>query len=210
MEAADGHSEDGGGTAPASTMLAMTPSDVATCAPTARREVRRIFRADTRGTAAVELSLVALPFLALIIAALQIGLIFFSQSALEVATEKSSRLVLTGSQQSQGVTQQQFLATVCAKLPVILNNCSNLMVDAQVYTSFSSSNTSTPTITYNANGTVSNTWQYNIGGPNDIVVLRVMYLLPVVSGPLGFNLVNTSSSSRLLMATAVFKNEPYQ
>ena len=191
-------------------MPAVTPFPVVTGAPTACRELRRIFRVDTGGTAAVELSLVALPFLALIIGALQIGLIFFSQSALEVATAKSARLVLTGSQQSQGVTQQQFLATVCSKLPVILNNCSNLMVDAQVYTSFSSSNTSTPTITYNANGTVSNTWQYNIGSANSIVVLRVMYLLPVVNGPLGLTLANTSSSNRLLMATAVFKNEPYQ
>ena len=206
MEAANWllEGEDGGGTTPSSPMPAAKPS------PIVKSASRRSFRADTGGTAAVELSLVALPFLALIIGALQIGLIFFSQSALELATAKSARLVLTGSQQSQGVTQQQFLATVCSKLPVILSNCSNLMVDAQVYTSFSSSNTSTPTITYNANGTVSNTWQYNIGGANSIVVLRVMYLLPVVNGPLGLSLTNTSSSNRLLMATAVFKNEPYQ
>lgn len=170
----------------------------------------RRFRTDESGTAAIEMALVALPFFGLIIAALQIGLFFFSQSALEAATEKSARLVLTGAEQSQAATQQQFLATVCSKLPSILNNCANLMVDAQVYTSFSNSNTSAPTITYNANGTVSNQWQYNIGGPNDIVVLRVMYLLPVVTGPLSFNISNTTNSRRLLMATAVFKNEPYQ
>ena len=127
-----------------------------------------------------------------------------------MATEKSARLVLTGTEQGASATQQQFLATVCSKLPSILNNCANLMVDAQVYTSFSGANTTVPTITYNQNGSVSNTWQYNIGGANDIVVLRVMYLLPVVAGPLGFNIGNQSSGSRLLMATAVFKNEPYQ
>jgi hypothetical protein len=126
-----------------------------------------------------------------------------------VATEKSARTVLTGSAQSASTTQSQFLAAVCAKLPSLLK-CSNLMVDAQVYSSFSGSNTSTPTITYNANGTVSNQWNYNIGGANDIVVLRVMYLLPVIGVPLGLTLANTSYGNRLLMATAVFKNEPYQ
>lgn len=168
----------------------------------------RRFRTDRGGSTAVEMALVAAPFLALIIAALQLGLIYLSQSTLEVATEKAARTVLTGSAQAAGTTQQQFLASVCSKLPVLLT-CSNLMVDAQVYSSFSSSITSTPTITYSANGTVTNTWSYNIGGANDIVVLRVMYLLPVVGGPLGFNVSNTSNSKRLLMATAVFKNEPY-
>lgn len=168
------------------------------------------FLTDKKGAAAVELALVALPFFALIIAALQLGLFFFSQSALEIATEKSARLVLTGSVQAQATTQQQFLATVCSKLPSILSNCSNLMVDARVYTSFSGANTAAPTVTYNPDGTVANTWTYNVGGANDIVVLRVMYLLPVVTGPLGFNIGNTSYGKRLLMATAVFKNEPYQ
>ena len=73
---------------------------------------------------------------------------------------------------------------------------------------FSSGNTSTPTITYNADGTVSNQWQYNVGGSNDIVVMRVMYLLPVVSA-LTFGIGNQRNNMHLLMATAVFKNEPY-
>ncbi len=168
----------------------------------------RRFLTDRGGSTAVEMALVAAPFLALIIAALQLGLIYLSQSALEIATEKASRTVLTGSAQAAGTTQQQFLASVCSKLPAILT-CSNLMVDAQVYTSFSNSDTSTPTITYSAKGAITNTWKYNIGGANDIVVLRVLYLLPVVSGPLNFIVSNTSNSKRLLMATAVFKNEPY-
>ena len=95
------------------------------------------------------------------------------------------------------------------ELPAMLNNCANLMVDAQVYTGFSSANTATPTITYNVNGTVSNQWQYNLGGANSIVVMRVMYLLPVMSA-LTFGVGNQPNGTRLLMATAVFKNEPYQ
>lgn len=168
----------------------------------------RSLRQDRRGSAAVEMALVATPFLALLIASLQLGLAYLCQSALEVATEKTARSVLIGTAQTSGLTQAQFLSALCGKLPSILR-CSNVMVDAQVYSSFAGSNTASPTITYNANGTVSNKWSYNIGGANDVVVLRVMYLLPVVSA-LGFNIANLSGGSRLLMATAVFKNEPYQ
>ena len=169
------------------------------------RDLCKTFCRDRRGASAVEMSLVATPFLAFIIASLQTGLVYFADSALEVATEKTARLVLTGNVQNE--TQQQFLTTLCSKLPSLLK-CANVMVDAQVYASFSSANTSTPTITYNPNGTVSNTWNYNIGGTNSIVVMRVLYLLPVIGGPLAFNVANAGRGNHLCMATAVFKNEP--
>ena len=163
---------------------------------------------DRSGATAVETALVAAPLFALLIAALQLGLVYLSQSALEVATEKTARSVLTGADQTAGMTQQQFLSALCANLPSILT-CSNVMVDAQVYNNFASSNTSVPTLTYDAKGNVTNQWSYNIGSANSIVVLRVMYLLPVV-GAFSFNLVNQSANRRLLMTTVVVKDEPYQ
>ena len=175
--------------------------------PVSLRSLCIKFCRDCRGASAIEMGLVAAPFLAFILASLQTGLVYFADSALEIATEKTSRLVLTGN--IQNATQQQFLTTLCSKLPSILS-CANVMVDAQVYASFSSANTTTPTITYNPNGTVSNQWNYNIGGPGSIVVLRVLYLLPVVGGPLAFSVANAGYGTHLSMATAVFKNEPYR
>ena len=84
------------------------------------------------------------------------------------------------------------------------------MVDVETASSFSNANTSTPTLTFNAQGQVSNAWQYQPGNPGDIVVLRIMYQWPLVRGPLSLNLANLSNGNRLLMATAVFKNEKYQ
>ena len=37
-----------------------------------------------------------------------------------------------------------------------------------------------------------------------------MYDWPVVGGPLAWGLANQSGNYHLLLATAVFKNEPYQ
>ena len=56
---------------------------------------------------------------------------------------------------------------------------------------------------------MTNTWNYNTGNPGDIVVVQVMYQWPVVLGPLSFTLANLSNGNRLLVSTAVFKNEPY-
>jgi hypothetical protein len=83
------------------------------------------------------------------------------------------------------------------------------MIDVQAYTSFSAASTGAPTLTYNGSGQVTNAWQYNPGSPGQIVVVRAMYQWPVFVGPLGFKLSNLSNGDRLIMASAVFKNEPY-
>jgi hypothetical protein len=76
------------------------------------------------------------------------------------------------------------------------------MVDVQVATSWSSANTSAPTLTYNSQGQVSNIWQLNPGNEGDIVVVRVMYLWPV------FMFSTQANGSQMIMATAAFQNEP--
>ena len=165
------------------------------------------FAGDSRGATAVEFALVAAPFLALIIALIQTFLVFFAQQMLETVVRQSARLVMTGQVQSAQMNQAVFKQKVCDQI-VILFNCSGLMVDMQVATSWSSANTATPTLTFDGPGNVTNSWQYNPGDSGDIVVLRVMYVWPVVLGPLGFNLSNLSNGNRLLMSSAAFQNEP--
>ena len=165
------------------------------------------FVADGKGATAVEFALVAVPFLALIVALIQTFLVFFAQELLESVVQKSSRLILTGQVQSQQMKQDDFKQAVCNQI-VILFNCSGLMVDVQVASTWSSATPATPTLTFNAQGQVANNWQFNPGGTGDIVVVRVMYQWPVFLGPLGFNLSNLSNGNRLIMASAAFQNEP--
>lgn len=162
---------------------------------------------DRRGATAVEFALIAPPFLALLVAILQTFLVFFAQELLEAVVQQSSRQILTGQTQSQQATQTAFHQTVCNQIAALFT-CGNIMVDVQVAASWSSANTSAPILTYDGQGNVSNTWQFNPGNAGDIVVVRVMYLWPVFLGPLGFNLSNQPNSKRLIMATAAFQNEP--
>lgn len=169
----------------------------------------RAFARSRDGAVAVEFAIISLPFIAVLFATVQTAVVFFAAQTLESVVEESSRLLLTGQAQSTGMTQTQFQTAVCANVPALFT-CSGLMIDVQTASSFTSANTGTPTLTFNGSGQVTNTWQYQPGNPGDIVVVRVMYQWPVLLGPMNFTLANLSNGNRLLMATAVFKNEQYQ
>jgi Flp pilus assembly protein TadG len=178
--------------------------------PITRRRRWRAFFADRKGATAVEFALIAPAFIALLVALIQTFLVFFAQQLLEQVVNQSSRAILTGQAQAQSMTQAQFATAVCNNV-VILFNCNGLMIDVQVANSWGSTNTGMPTLTYDANGKVTNTWQFNPGNQGDIVVVRVMYLWPVFLGPLGFNLSNQSNntSNRLIMSSTAFMNEAF-
>jgi Flp pilus assembly protein TadG len=167
----------------------------------------RAFGRDDRGATILEFALVAAPFFALLLAILVTTLVFFAQQALETAGEAASRLIMTGQAQQGAWTAAQYKTQVCKRLPPILG-CNNLMIDVETATSFSTASTGTPTITY-TNGVPSNAWQYQVGGAGSIVIVRLMYLWPIATGPLGFNLGNQSGNKRLLIATSVAQTEPY-
>jgi Flp pilus assembly protein TadG len=177
---------------------------------------RRGFLADEHAATAVEFALVAAPFLALIVAIIQTFLVIFASQLLETVVTQSSRQILTGQAQTAGTTQIGFAAQVCNQVRILFN-CNNLMIDVETYSSFSATNigsafpqtnSTLPALTFNAQGQVTNTWQYSPGSTGSVVVVRVMYQWPVFGGPLGFNLANLPNGNRLIMAAAAFQNEP--
>jgi Flp pilus assembly protein TadG len=159
------------------------------------------------GTAAVEFALIAAPFLALVFAIMETALVFFAGQALETAVAQSARLVMTGQAQNGGFSASQFQTSVCGYITGLFN-CSAVKVNVQKFSSFSSVSMLNP---LNANGTFNNgSLGYNPGGPGDIVVVQLFYQWPVYVSLLGFNLSNMAGGNRLLVATAAFRNEPYQ
>jgi Flp pilus assembly protein TadG len=160
------------------------------------------------GATAVEFVLIAAPFMALLIAIIQTLLVFFAGRVLDESTAQASRYILTGEAQQSDMTQAGFAKYLCENTSALFN-CQNFMINVQNYSSFSSASTTAPTLTYNQQGQVNNNWNYSPGSANDIVVVQVMYEWPVMMGPLGFNLSNLPNGNRLLVSTAVFKNEPF-
>jgi len=168
----------------------------------------RTLRRDRKAATIIEFAIVAAPFIALILATLQTSIIFFAQQALETTAEQTARQLVTGEAQQSKLGKDDFHAEACRHLLPIMS-CADLMVDVQHTDSFSSVDTAAPVLHYDSHGNIDNNWQFDPGTPNDIIVMRVMYRLPVVGGPLGFNLANAGSGKRLLIATSVFQPEPY-
>jgi len=167
----------------------------------------RRFPGCDAGSTAVEFALVATPFLALVVAIIQSLIVFFAQRVLDEVVSQASRTIQTGQAQTSSLTQSQFATWVCQKT-TILFTCGSFMVNVQSYGSFSSASSTSPTLTFDSHGNVTNAWNYQLGNPGDIVVVQVMYQWPLVLGPLAFTLANLSNGNRLLVSTNVFKREP--
>ena len=168
----------------------------------------RCFARRDDGAAAVEFGMVAAPFLALMFAIMETALVFFASQRLETAVADSARLIMTGQAQSQSFNAGDFKNSVCSKVGGLFDCSGGLHVDVKTYSSFGSVDNSPP---IDANGNLkTGSFGYSPGGPGDIVVVKLMYQWPVYASLLGFNLGNMAGNKRLIMATAAFRNEPYQ
>lgn len=172
-----------------------------------RRSLRDLIR-NEEGASLLEFAFVAPPLMAILIAILQTALVFLAQQGIETVAQSGGRLIMSGQAQQASMTAAQYKTALCARLPPYMS-CSKLMVDVKTAADFDNAVLTTPTITYNSGGTVSNSFAFTPGTQGAIVVVRVMYLWPVIDGPLGFKLSNQAGGNRLLIASSVLKSEVY-
>ena len=193
--------------------------------PCATPDLLRAIRRDKTAGAAIEFALIAPMVISLILATLQLVLVFLAQAALETACEGSARYVLTGEAQTnfQGVydsnnnlittPQQQFYNYVCAQMPSFMG-CGYLFADVTSGASYSTVTLGEPTWTFDSKGNVTNTFSYNPGTQGAIVVVRLYYFWPVIS-IFGFNITSVTDTNAnntmydVLIATSVAKTEGY-
>jgi len=167
----------------------------------------RQFARHQNGAAAVEFALVAVPFLALTFAIIETALVFFAGQTLESAASNAGRLIMTGQAQNGGFSQADFKTAVCNDLAGGLFDCDNgVYVNVTTYASFGAVN-NTPPVTNGQLDTAN--MAYTPGGPNCIVAVQLYYKWPIYVSMLGDNLTNLNGNYRLLVATSVFRNEPY-
>jgi len=174
----------------------------------ARRASPRRFARHQRGAVAVEFGLILLPFLALMFGIMETALVFFADQTLETAVADSARLIMTGQAQTQNLTAATFKNAVCARIYGLFNCQAGVYVNVTTYSSFGSI-TYTPPIDTNGN-LKTTSFVYQPGGPGDIVVVQLFYQWPIYVSLMNLNnLSNMSGNNRLLVATAAFRNEPY-
>jgi len=172
-----------------------------------RRNVSR-FCTERNGATAVEFALIAPPFFALLFAIFETTLFLFAQSTLQNAANQAARLFMTGQVQNAGTTQSQFQTQICPMVSALFT-CSNVMVNVASYSSSSSMSTTAPTLTYNGNGTVSNSWSFSPGSPGQLMVVQLIYQWPVIGIPLGSVLPGLGNGTTEMMGVSAFRVEPY-
>jgi Flp pilus assembly protein TadG len=170
------------------------------------RTARRFAR-QQRGAVAVEFGLVALPFLGLTFAILETALVFFAGQTLETAVQDSARLVMTGQAQSNGWSKDDFKNQVCARVAGLFDCVNGVYVDVRTYSSFAAVNSAPPPINNGQFDTAN--LNFTPGSDGDIEVVTLYYEWPIYVSLLGNNLTNLNGNKRLLVATAVFCNEPF-
>ncbi len=168
------------------------------------------FVTNRRGGAVTEFAMLAVPFFAILFAIFQVGVIFLAENELETATDLAARQLLTGQGQAAGITSSQFITSLCSNLPSLFS-CSGVMVDLEATSNFAGTSVdlTPPVLTYNAQGQVTNNWNFQTGGTGSVLVLRVIYQFPVYISILGLNLANLPNGTHEMMTTSVFAVEPY-
>jgi len=179
----------------------------------ASRNIFRRFGRNRKGSAIIEFALIAPVFIALLFAIIETALMFFASQVLETINENAARLIQTGQAQTTYANVSAYLTQViCNPTPVLFacgpanGSANGISVDVKSYSSFQTVSISTQI----ANGNFdTSTLSYSLGNSCDVVVARLFYKWPLFVTGLGYNISNLSGNQRLLVATAVFRNEPY-
>jgi Flp pilus assembly protein TadG len=163
------------------------------------------------GSAAVEFSLVAIPFFLLTLGLAEISMMGFAQTTLDLGVSNVARQIRTGQAQMSGLSQADIQSQICDELNelVILQCDGNLYLDVDRFSSFvDADNAQANPI---QNGQFQDTgFGYTPGAPSDIVVVRAYYRWKVLTPMFEPVFQNVSGGQRILVATMMFRNEPYQ
>jgi len=196
------------------------------------------FGGSQDGVTAVEFAFVGGPFLYLLIATFELGIMLFAEYSLAHNVESAGRLIRTGqiqnTQNGHLPTPAYFKSRVCQNLSTLLKCDTNLYVDVRRFTTFAdiAGNLPNPLQPGTEPGTtelspdITVNSAYEAGNAGEIVSIRVYYdwelfvpglgKLLQLSGPSSSytsfaNVTGTdgSKATRLLTAAATFRNEPF-
>ena len=162
------------------------------------------------GATAVEFALVALPFLILLCAIFESCLLTFAQQTLNNAVDRAGRQVFTGTFQEgyDGTPAvERFRTALCAG-PTLFD-CNAVKLEVTTSQTFAAVAASDP---YDANAkALSSSFgaRFQCPAGNDVVTIRAAVVVPRFFTILDLSPRKVGAGSQLIVATAVFRAEPY-
>ena len=167
-------------------------------------QLQRFWRCE-KGVNAIEFALVAPIIIAIVLATLQVGVIFLAQAYLETVAEEGARLVLTNQAANAGWTQDQFKQQICSNVKALFD-CNNLIVSLQQAPA-SPAAIAAAAPQFDSNGNLQGTMPYQVLAAPNTMMLVVMYQWTVIGGPLGLNFGSLGNGNYLLVSTQIFQVE---
>jgi Flp pilus assembly protein TadG len=153
----------------------------------------------------LEYSILLLPALMILFGIFEMGMVIFASSVVEGATRDAARRLRTGQAQISLDPSGTFRQAFCASL-FGLYDCNSFTFDVRSFADFTT--ITLPAPQFDAQGNVSNA-QFTPGGAGTVTTVRVIYR-HVFATPLIGSLMGAGTSNSLpVIATAVFKTEPY-
>jgi Flp pilus assembly protein TadG len=168
-----------------------------------------LFRRNQDGATAVEFALVAPPFLAIMFAIIETGMIYFTTQVMEKAVYNAGRTIMTGAvMRTPGPPAAKiarFKTEMCGQVSWFIN-CGDLVYDVQAYQTFGDTDQNLPVRDGNLDMGVLP--RFNPGTAGQVVVVRVYLPVQVYTSFLD-NLPNLAGNKRLVYGVYAFKNEPF-
>ncbi|HXV29050.1 MAG TPA: TadE/TadG family type IV pilus assembly protein [Sinorhizobium sp.] len=161
---------------------------------------------DRKGVAAVEFALLAVPLFILIFGILELGAMFFIDTALDSAVHKASRLIRTGQAANGNMGLASFKEEICDNMAYVLDCEEKLLVAVNTVTSATSSGAMKA---IGNSGSVSITEGYDIGRGSDYVMVQAFLPWSPIVSLYSLSSHTLADGSYLLGATVLLRNEPF-
>lgn len=166
--------------------------------------MKRFFR-DTRGAAAVEFALLAVPFLTIVFAVLEVAFMFFIDSTLDSALQRAARHVRTGTAAANNWTLATFKKDVCNEMVYAFGCTNNLRIVTTVMADLSTAQYVSPV----SNGVISVTESFSPGETSDYMLIQAFLPWDSMLGFAGIKSHTLADGTYVLSAAALFRNEPF-
>jgi len=175
-----------------------------------KRLITRLLK-NNKGVTAVEFALVGPVFLAMLLSAVELGLLLTKVALLDNAANSISRSVYTGAVTDGSVMKEDLEETVCDTIKFLDAGCAdNLAIELTTISDFTAI-PDTEAVCIDSDDPIMPVVSFNPGADNDIVYMRICLTTNVyVPGiGLGLNFSKTETGKLQLVSTLAFSNEPF-
>ena len=170
---------------------------------------------DRRGAAAVEFALVAGMLILTILFVMTVAMILFVNQAVDYATTRASRQIMTGAAQAKALDQAGFRTALCGYLPAMVN-CANVVINLYTVPTGTSPSGYYSYVKPDVSGLLMppltpGSGQYTLGPRGAYQYLLVVYPITFIPAAfartLGGSATFNGAPAFLAVSTAAFRNE---